>query len=289
MSKYSSVLKSVKDLLQKPFSYDNKVELKTKAANGTTFISDAAIAEDGSSTANINVQAKSGKFSVDKLTVGTEKKIVGEFALADAAPNTDLTFKFTDGSRAAGAKVSASVGATYKSADFGVYTVDADALEGPTFDVTGLFNYKGVLIGASTKVNTTVLAEDKSAGAVSVADYGVLLGYTTPDYTAFAQTNKGFDNVDVALTHAASKSLTAGFLASISLKDSKAPKVTLGGSYKVDDSTTVFATTDAAAKVSFAYKQKLNSFATLAVNTQVDALNLASDNHKFGLTLNLTN
>jgi hypothetical protein len=66
-------------------------------------------------------------------------------------------------------------------------------------------------------------------------------------------------------------------------------KVTFGGSYKVDDATTVFGAADEAAKVSFAYKQKLNSFATVALSAQVDALNLASDNHKFGVTVNLTN
>jgi Eukaryotic porin len=66
-------------------------------------------------------------------------------------------------------------------------------------------------------------------------------------------------------------------------------KVTFGGSYKVDDATTVYAAADEAAKVSFAYKQKLNSFATVSLSAQVDSLNLASDNHKFGVTVNLTN
>ncbi len=66
-------------------------------------------------------------------------------------------------------------------------------------------------------------------------------------------------------------------------------KVLIGGQYKVDADTTVSATADQCAKFSFAYKQKLSAFSTVTVNSQVDALNLASDNHKFGITLNLTN
>jgi voltage-dependent anion channel protein 2 len=289
MSKYSSVLKNVKDLLQKPFSYDNKVELKTKASNGTTFTTDASIGADGAAAANINVTGKHGAFGVDKLAVGTDKKIIGEFSLGAVAPGTDVNFKFTDGSRAAGAKTTASVGLVYTNDALGVATVDADALEGPNFDITLLKNYKGFLLGVQTKVNTTFLGGDKSKGAVSFGDCGGILGYTTPDYTLFTQCNKCGEAVDIGLTHNASSKLTAGFLATLACKDKKAPKVAFGGSYKLDDTTTVFGTADEAAKLSFAYKQKLNTFATLTVSTQIDAVNLASDNHKFGLQLNLTN
>ncbi len=61
-----------------------------------------------------------------------------------------------------------------------------------------------------------------------------------------------------------------------------------GGSYKVDADTTVHAAADHEAKVSLSYKQKLNSFATLTANSQLDASDLGSDKHKFGLTLALS-
>ena len=64
--------------------------------------------------------------------------------------------------------------------------------------------------------------------------------------------------------------------------------VKLGGSYKLDADTTVNGTADQDAKLSLAYKQKLNSFATLAISGQVDASDLGSDKHKFGLTLTLS-
>jgi len=282
MSKLADLSKAVTDLISKPFSFDNKVELKTKAANGATFTSDVSIVEDGSAAAKITFGGKQGKFSVDKLVVGTDKKITGEFTFAEAAPGADLTFKFTDGTRASGGKTTAKIGGSYKNPDFGTYTVDVDALEGPVIDLSGLVNYQGVLAGASAKVTVGGKADP-------IALSSILLGYKTADYTVYASTPDLGGTVDLGLVQTASSTITAGFSASVSLKESKAPKLTLGGSYKVDSDATVFAAADATAKFSFAYKQKLNPSATITVNTQIDAQNLASDNHKFGLTLNLTN
>lgn len=58
-----------------------------------TFTTDASIGADGAAAANINVTGKHGAFSVDKLAVGTDKKIIGEFSLGAVAPGTDLNFK----------------------------------------------------------------------------------------------------------------------------------------------------------------------------------------------------
>ena len=79
------------------------------------------------------------------------------------------------------------------------------------------------LLGAQGKVNTTLLGGDKTKSAVALGDCSDLVGYTTDDFTVFAQVNKWGESVDLGLTHVASSSLTAGFLASVSLKDSKAP------------------------------------------------------------------
>jgi hypothetical protein len=72
------------------------------------------------------------------------------------------------------------------------------------------------------------------------------------------------------------------------LRVGRSQGLTFGGAYKVDADTTVNAAADNGGKVSVAYKQKLNSLATLTVNGQLDAANLGSDNHKFGLTLQLS-
>jgi voltage-dependent anion channel protein 2 len=307
MSKYSGLLKGVKDLLQKPYNYDNKVELKQRASNGVTFTSDATIPAEGPAVANINVTGKHGNFSVDKLTVGTEKKLIGEFTFAEAAPKTDVNFKFTDGTHASGVKSSATVGAVFPCPITGAtWTVDAETLEGPNVDFTFLGKYKSFLYGGSLRVNSSFLPplaadggkgeskkDDKVPALVSLGPWGEVIGYQADDYTLFAQTkfNKlSCQTVDFGLTVKATPELTSGFLVSTSCKDAKAnTSVLFGGSYAVDAATTVYSTVDDSAKVSFAYKQKLNTLATVTVSSQVDALNLASDNHKFGLTLNIAN
>merc|ERR1719223_885563 len=149
-------------------------------------------------------------------------KIVGEFSMKGAATNTDVSFKFTDGSRSSGADIKASVGAVYKDADNATVTIDADVVD--------------------------------------------------------------------SLIHAASPSLSTGAIVSFGTSVSAAPfNLTFGGQYKLDSTSTVTGTADSKGKVSMAYKQKLNDFATIAVSGQVDAMALDSDNHKFGLKLNLGN
>jgi len=298
--KYASYAKAVKDLLQKPYSFDNKVELKTKAANGTTFTSDVTVADkDGSAKATVQVAGRRGAFSVDKVVVSTDKKVTGEFTFSDVAKGTDVQVKFTDGSRAAGVDTTANVVAEYRNAEYGAYTADFSVLDGIKADIAGVFKYREFLFGANAKVNTTLLADKPVAGAktpvaaaagpVAFGDVGFLLGYTTPDFTLTAQTKKIIDSVDVGLTHTASPSLTAGFLATVPLAKDGKPAFTIGGAYKVDADTTVYAAADEAAKVSFAYKQRLNSVATVTVSTQIATASLGSDDHKFGLTLALTN
>jgi hypothetical protein len=285
--KYASVLKGAKDLLQKPFSFDNKVELKTATSTGAVFTADSSISgKDGSASGNLKVEYKKDSFSIDKLSVGTDKKVVGEFTLAEGVPNTDFTFKFSDGSRAADAEITASVGAVYKSADWGTYTVDADVLNGPSADVTGLLNFKNFLLGGSVRLNT---AFGGDAAPVSIGDTGLLVGYKTGDFTAAVQ-ETNCQVVDVSVVHKASMTTTAGFLASVPCckETKKATTFTFGGSYKVDDSTTINAAADSAGKVSVAYKARLSALATVTASAQVDAANLGGDAHKLGLTLQLT-
>jgi hypothetical protein len=119
--------------------------------------------------------------------------------------------RFTDGHRVEAKDINASVGATVKAGDAGVYTVDVDALAGPNFEFTGLVNYQKFLVGGSAKVNTTFLAENPSAaGAASLADVGALVGYKTSDFTVAAQSKGFFSGVGLSLFHKASDTVTAG-------------------------------------------------------------------------------
>ncbi len=90
------------------------------------------------------------------------------------------------------------------------------------------------------------------------------------------------------VVHKASDTITYGALLKFPVTSDKPVALKFGGSYKLDADATVHGTVDHEAKVSLAYKQKLNSFATLAVSGQVDASDLGGDKHKFGLTLSLS-
>lgn len=285
-TKFSSVFKSATDLLNKPFNFDHKVEFKAKASNGAVFTADTSIADkDGSAKGNLKVEYKKDNFSVDKLTIGTDKKITGEFKLKNAAKNVDVTFKATDGSRASGSAITAAVGAVYTDSEKNlVVTADANMLSGPDFDFSALYNYKGVLVGGTAKVGTGFLDSESSKGA-DLTDYNALIGYRAADFTAAIQTTKTMKHVDVSIVHGLGSGVESGAIASFDVEGAAPFGVSFGGKYKIDSDASLNGRVESTGKVSLAFNQKLNSFATLKASGQVDALALDSDNHKFGLTL----
>lgn len=319
MSAFSGFSKTVSDLLSKPFSFDNKVELTTKSSNGLSFVADASVAESGPK-ANVTVKGKVGAVTVDKFTYGTEKKAVAEFKVPQIIANTEGTLK----SSCAGGVGSVTLGAKYESADLGTFVIEEVVTKGPSAELSFLKSFSGVFVGASAKLNLNLYDISKlgctaaaaaPAAAIAKAESkkgegkteakkaekeaapfglsGLILGYKASDYTVFAQTKgpSGLDTVDIGLTFDAAP-LSAGISASVPITKAKpddAVSVLFGGSYKVDKDTTVFAAVNQKAVVSFAYKQKLNSLATVTVNSQVDAGKIAGDDHKFGLTLSLSN
>lgn len=289
MQRYSKVLKDAKDLLSKAHCYDQKAEIKTTAANGTAYTGTVALSDkDGSASAAVKAEAKSSTFSVDKVEVTSGKTIAGEFSLKEAAPNTKFTFKFTDGSRSSDADISAAVGVEYTVPDAGVVTLDANVVGGPTFDFSGLFDYEGVLAGASATV-ATASGDGEDKKGPSVTDANVLLGYRTGEYTLAASTTKWLSTVNVSLVHQASKDLKAGFVASFPRGSEGSFDIGVGGEYKLDSDTTVSTAANSKGTIALTYKQRLNGFATVSASGQVDAMQLGSDNHKFGLTLQLGN
>ena len=132
-------------------------------------------------SASIKVTGKTNGVSIDKLSVGTDKKIAGEFSMAEAFPGTKLTFKATDGSRAAGMDaITAVIGAEHKAGN-AVITLDVDAIKAGV-DFSALVNYEGILVGGSAKASM--------ANGFKVADFGVALGYKTSDYSIVAVADK---------------------------------------------------------------------------------------------------
>lgn len=280
-TKLIDVAKGANDLLTKSFKYDNKVEIKSKASNGVTFTSEAQVSKP--SSVFVKAEGKSGTFSVDKLQVSSDKKIAAEFSLADAAPGTKLTAKFTDGSRAAGADaITAVVGAEIKSGK-AFTTFDVDAIK-QSVAFTTLVAYKDFLLGASAKITTD--------SGVKPADYGVLVGYKTKEYTVSAETEAKLAGLKATFYHVSSPTLTTAAIARMPLTGGSAYKssdVSLGFAYAAAADTTITTRVSSAGKVAVSYAQQVSPMTKLTFATEIDAANIASDDHKVGVLLSILN
>lgn len=280
MSKYADVIKGAKDLLSKTFNYNTKVEVKSNTSNGVTFTSETVLAKPASSF--LKAEFAAGSFKVDKLQVGTDKKVTGEFSLAEAFPNTKLSFKATDGSRASGADaITASLGAEYRAPNV-VATVDVDALKYGV-DTTVCASRNNVLLGSSAKF--------AMADGFKVADFGGLVGYKTKEYTFAVQAEKKcsvltaafYQTVSPVTTLAAVAKFPAAFKASAADAEIEA-----GLAYKADANTTITGKVGSNGRVAFSYAQQVSALTKLTLATEINAANVSGDDHKFGLALNIT-
>lgn len=62
-----------------------------------------------------------------------------------------------------------------------------------------------------------------------------------------------------------------------------------GAAYKAAADTTVTTKVTSGGKIAASYAQQISPLAKLTFATEVDAANVASDDHKFGILLNITN
>lgn len=224
----------------------------------------------------------SGNFKVDKLQVGSDKKIVGEFTFVNALQDTSLSFKASDGTRATGADAVTAVIGLVNTGKSHVATLDVDALKS-TADSSFVLSYEGFLVGGQVKAGLKGAAPD-------VTDYNVLLGYKEKSLTAAVVTDKKLSGLTVGVHAVASPTVSYAAQAKFPVAMKQASNVDLefGCAYKAAADTTIHAKVSSAGKVAVSYKQALNSMATVTFAGQVDAANIGSDDHAFGINLALT-
>lgn len=278
MSKYADVLKQAKDLLSKSYNYNNKVELKTSTATGVNYTAEAVVSKPSSTL--VKADYANGNFKVDKLQVGSDKKIVGEFSLADAFAGTKLSFKASDGTRATGADAVTAVVGLERKDKSSVVTVDIDALK-YTVDATACVNYEGILLGGQAK------ASFSSPAAPAVTDYNVLLGYKDASSTVAVVTDKKASGVTAGVFSVVNADLSTAAVAKFPLafKTASAFDVEVGVAYKAAPDALVHAKVNAAGKAAVSYAQTLNKMAKVTFAAEVDVANIGSDDHKMGINL----
>lgn len=268
------------DALSKQYGFANKVEV-TAPANDITFTSEAVIAGKAPSVFVKGVYATG--VVKHELKLSSDKKINYEGSLDNAlGAGTKVTFKASDGTRAAGAEaVTAVLGAEYKSKAAFV-TAEVDTLK---FSVgaTGIFSvYEGFYVGAQAKV-------DLAKGA-DVADFNAALAYKDKATTVAVVTDKKLSLFSLGIHSVVSDktAFAATVKAPVAMKQSPNFDVEAGVVYKVDKDTTLSAKVTSAGKVAGSYKAVLSSVATVTFAGEVDTVNIGSDNHQFGTTVALS-
>lgn len=314
MSKFADVLKATRDLLEKPFKYENKLEIKTTSKNGVSFGVESVVSKPSSTL--IKVDGAQGNLKLDKLQVGSDKKAVLEVSLVEAFPGAKLSFKAADGSRAvkhhaekpaaelskasaaptapqhkkADSGIKAVIGAEVKQS-FGMFTADFDAID-LAVTLTGAVNYSGAILGASAKV--AGLAESPALSA-----YDLILGYKSADFTIAAQTDSKLANVSLGYFHDVSPEIKFATLAHFPTPGTAAPPADSGKSeagysvdaalaYKLDTNTTVTGKVNHKGVVGLSYVQQISPLTKLGFASEIHGAEIAGDKHTFGISLNIT-
>jgi hypothetical protein len=287
MAQFGDVYKNVSDFFKKSFNYDNKVELKAVADNGVVFTAEGGVSEKKRGLATLKAEYKKGSTHLNKLELDASGKLAGELAFPQVAAGTKAVFKFEDGSRASAAKTSATFGLETKQ-DLGVLAgikVDAEVVSG-LLDASVLFNQNGVLVGASTSVNTHL--NDKSAAGAEVTAYDALLAYKTPLSLYGLQTGKKFSEATAFFQSLVNPRAQVSAQATFGLAAAAKPvNVKFGGKYAVDQASVLAAAIDQNANLQVGYTAQLSPAASLSVYGELKTLDMAGDAHRTGLKLSL--
>jgi voltage-dependent anion channel protein 2 len=294
---YKDLDKRASDLLTKDFSTDRKLEVKQKASNGVTFTTEYKLAGDKLAASYAAKFAVLDKITVDKLQLTSGSKLVLESALAGVVPNTKFTLKcvaalfhptllsshsllplFTrSATTSTGSDHSAKVGVQYATSTLSA-TADFEAVQGD-FTSSLALAFKPVTIGATLTASSLLkAAEDRSV------DYGALVSYSADNFTATLRGDSKFTQFSAGVLH--DYSSTVALAAKVSYSASKKETgVVLGGSFKLDDSSSLKLKVGQCGQVSAYYSQTLRPYLKVGVSAAVNAAKLEGDSHTFGVTV----
>jgi len=221
------------------------------------------------------------------LTIDTSSNVKGKMKLKGVAKGMDLTFDAEDGLVAAN-KCAARFGLAYKKADFGTFNAKVNLIDGPVVNADTLVSYKGFLIGGEVEIDTGM----RNAKALDWNKYNVGLAYDGGDFRVGVQSAKKFSKYTGAFYQNVNSTTAVAAKADYTVQDgekksaSDAVVVSVGASYAVSGDTTVNGMFNSKGQVSASCTQAFNSAVTLTAAAQVNAMDLGSDDHQFGLTLN---
>lgn len=271
--------KKTSDLLNNDFSFDRKFKLTTKSAAGVTFTTEGTLKPkklDGKLTAK---WSPAEGLLVDKLSISSDGRLVGEATLKNALKNTDLVCKVQDG---AGDAPAGELEVKYTHEKF-TCDLGVDVVNGPTISLSGSAGVgtTGLTVGGSLKLDTKL---DEANGSPDLKDYNAAVSYVQRDVTCVLSTKDKLKEISLAVYNDVSKdtqlAAQCNFLCKGELKS-----MHVGAIYQIDNDTKLQTKVDNKGIVSANYIVAFRPGCKGIASVQVDSLNFAGDAHKLGLSL----
>jgi len=269
---FKDLSKRATDLLTKEFpSEEKKFEWKGTTSNGVTIETNAVQKGDGPIVGTITPSYKYKEYGMNFL---------GEFNTnKDIKLETSVENQIVEGAKVIltgeqkGKDTFATLGVEYRHAKATLNgSVDFGKSKGNTIKASSVFGHSGFLLGLSAEY---LLGSDHQ----ELRLFNTTVGYATPDYdlSVFGRIvgaeKGGQDKNEIGGTyyHNVREDLSFGaeVCYDISSSESK-PKLAFGGSYKLQEDTTLKAKLDTAGVLGLSYSQKFNKNTKLTIGTKID-------------------
>lgn len=289
MVKFGDFGKDASDTLGSDwFSYDKKLKVKSKTANGVSFTTEGAISGSVAKPAKISASFKAADgITVKKLQATTAGTLLGEASLDGVMDGLKFTVKIQEGKVGGKDKDIGDLAIDYKGDGFESNT-KIDVINGPSITKSVSLSYDSFLVGGSASYNSG-LDPPHSSGFTK---YSVGAGYTDKDFKAAVTANgkpgKDGSKWGIDASYSQNFSSEIDIAAVLGIKDVHAPKPTLelGGTYKIDSQSTAAGKLNNSGILSLGYNQKINRNITMLTSAQIDGTKFTEDSndHKLGMS-----
>lgn len=248
---FNDLGKSVNDLFkQKKYTFGKQVEVKQTSSNFET-TSKASIG--GSSSAELTTKYSDKSFGSVEVSTDSVNKISTKIVATKLAPGLKITTEAAKGKNS-----SASVEAKYTKDSVAAVAKFDDK---KNLAVDAVVAHKGLSVGGSAKLNPF----DQQ-----VIDFNAAVQYQKQGFVATLSTANKFDQLTAQVSNQVDSRTFVAAEFQYNLAE-ETRKLQFGGSYKLDNETTVKAKISQDGKISGVWQHKLNSNAALSLGVDTDA------------------
>jgi hypothetical protein len=286
---FTDITKTIKDLLTKEFPGEkSKIEVTTNTANNNTFVSTLTRNwEKGDYVAAFNPKFKRPEHGLSgNVSVDTNGELKAEVAVADQLVD-GLKVTVTGVTGPESKNPPAKIAAEYRSGNTATASATVELFH-PTNGTTVALGVVGGHEGFEGGVEVKALAEKQELAQIS----GVV-GYRNSEFAAHAQVTQKGEALDTKLTYL--HNINSGFVVvgdvNFDAKKVKEthPTVEFGGSYKLDDVSTVKAKVNNSGIFNWSFTQSLSKNLKVCLGGSVNAKKLKDGSeHKLGLDVILS-